>query len=185
MTGKGGAQHDALAGHPAGKRQCASRSPPLFVYLWRRYRLPSGFFPFCLPRILSAPFPPCFATRTSRPLSRDLLQRFEHNERMHVDFLGFFPGRDAGYVTGKKRRCLLLCIPRDFSRSINNGGYSTILCIANASNIMPVSAVTADAETIAENFNNEIAVKRSRTGFRGKSGRAYSAACVLSAESSV
>lgn len=93
------------------------------------------------------------------PMSRELLQRFENNERMQVK--AYVSSQEEMQTLLREKKALVgLCIPRDFSRSINNGGYSTILCLANATNIMPIGAVTADAETIAENFSNEIAVKR-------------------------
>lgn len=93
------------------------------------------------------------------PLSRRLLQRFENNERFSVVAYVSSQEEMQSFLREKKAR-IALQVPRDFSRAINNGGYSTLLCIVNASNIMPVSAVTTEAENIAENFSNEVALQR-------------------------
>ena len=140
------------------KRQCAC-DPRRFLFIFGAAIVYLLIFSVLFAPDIIRAVPTVLCDEDQSPLSRDLLQRFEHNERMHVT--SWVSSQEEMQVMLREKKALLaLCIPRDLSRSINNGGYSTILCIANASNIMPVSAVTADAETIAENFNNEIAVKR-------------------------
>ncbi len=98
-------------------------------------------------------------------LSRKLAQKFEDNERFGI--IAYAATQEETLALLREKEALAaIVIPKGFAKSIQTGSYTTLLCVANGANLMPIGAATGDGENIAAEFSDEIALRREelRTG---------------------
>lgn len=110
------------------------------------------------PNIITA-VPTVIYDEDQSALSRQLVRDFESSDRYEI--IAYASSQaEMKELLRQKKALTAIDIPEDFSQKAKTGSYSTVLYLANGSNIILTNITSAGAQDILADFSNHLAAKQ-------------------------